>query len=236
MNISGDASHTILAGATGLVGNHVLTKLLSFDAIHSVTALVRNPLDMNHPKLVQVQDAQLRITSWNTANTVPDLGFICLGTTIKQAGSRDALAQVDLELVTQVAHTMKLLGVKRVAVVSSYGANKHSWSHYLKCKGKMEQNLLDMGFERLVIVRPGPLDGERQSPRLDETIVKNILMLFNPLLIGPLKNFKPIRADLVASAMIYALIKPSHHPADRYLTYNSSEIVTMLEEYQVPIN
>ncbi|MCV6070886.1 hypothetical protein OFP26_35475, partial [Escherichia coli] len=86
-------------------------------------------------KIIPIIDAELTIHQWNENQTAPDIGFICLGTTLKQAGSKENLRKVDVELVTSVAQQMKMVGVKRLAVVSSLGANRSSPSHYLACKG-----------------------------------------------------------------------------------------------------
>lgn len=234
MDNFGDGANAIIAGASGLVGKQVLSQLLELSSISNVTALVRSPLSIQNSKFDQIQNSELTVTHWSNQSPSPDFGFICLGTTIKQAGSKLALEQVDVELVTHVAQTMKILGVKRIAVVSSYGANIHSFSHYLKCKGRMEQNLLKLQFERVVFMRPGPLTGIRHNPRSDEKILQKLLWIVNPVLIGPLANFKPIQASTVAQAMIFSLVKPAHHPADNYCTLNSNEIHALLTRYQVP--
>lgn len=233
MDSFGDGAHTIIAGASGLVGTELLEQLLSFQSIASVTALVRQPLEITNNKLIQIQDAQLRVTEWDESHADPDLGFICLGTTKKQAGSKQALAHVDIELVTQVAHTMKMLGVKRIAVISSYGASLRSLSHYLRCKGRMERNLSGMDFERIVFVRPGPLAGQRATPRIDEVILGRIAPFIRPFLIGPLANLKHIQADRVAQSMLYTLIKPLSPLEERVVTLTSSEMEQMLHDYHL---
>jgi len=236
MDNFGDNAHVIIAGATGLVGAALLKQLLSADSISTVTALVRRPLNRQHNKLFEIQHSNLAVTHWDDQKPTPDFGFICLGTTMREAGSEQALAHIDVKLVTQVAQTMKMLGVKRLAVISSYGANVHSFIHYLRCKGRMEQNLLKIVFERLIFVRPGPLIGNRHIPRREEQIAQNVLFALQPFLIGGLINIKPIQADIVAKAMLFSLTKPTHHPSDNYHTLNSRQIHTMLEHYNLASN
>ena len=126
-----------------------------------IYALSRRSLNakFDSNKLHTLIHNDLQVTSWDDTNATPKLGVICLGTTKKKAGSKEALRKVDVELVSQVAQSMKFLGVQRVAVVSSYGASPDSYSHYLRCKGQMEQNLKRIGFKQLFIARPGPLVG-----------------------------------------------------------------------------
>ncbi|EGQ7877400.1 NAD(P)H-binding protein [Vibrio parahaemolyticus] len=196
----------IIAGATGLVGSKVVENLIAQSGISHLYSLSRRPLkDIYDPtnKIIPIIDAELTIHQWNENQTTPDIGFICLGTTLKQAGSKENLRKVDVELVTSVAQQMKMVGVKRLAVVSSLGANRSSPSHYLACKGQMEQNIEKMGFDEMVFVRPGPLVGERDHPRSDEKLVQALFKVIRPLMIGKLSNFLPIKAEEVAKAMIY---------------------------------
>lgn len=233
MDQFGDGADIIIAGASGLVGKELTKQVLSLSAVSNVYTLVRRQLPIQANNLHQIQDNQLRITHWEAQHKSPDFGFICLGTTKKQAGSKQALAQIDFELVCQVARTMKMIGVRRIAVVSSYGANPNSFSHYLRCKGKMEQSILTMGFERVVFVRPGPLAGNRLPPRNDEVVSAFILKLMQPILMGSLANLKPILAQNVAKAMLYATFKTKTTSSDNYITLTSIEMNKLLASFQI---
>ncbi|GAB2661357.1 NAD(P)H-binding protein [Vibrio panuliri] len=193
----------IVAGATGLVGTELTKLLLEERAIDHIYALSRKPLAFTHPKLETILDHQLRVLEWDESKVSPSKGYICLGTTRKQAGSMQGLEDIDYHLVCQVAKTMKLLGVKHLSVVSSLGANPRSPSHYLRCKGKMEQALEQLGFDSVTFVRPGPLVGLRDNPRTDEAIVQWLFKIIRPLMVGSLARYIPIPAALVAKSMLY---------------------------------
>ncbi|MFA0521964.1 oxidoreductase, partial [Vibrio sp. 10N.222.55.E8] len=45
MNILGDKTSVVVAGATGLIGHHVMTLLIDEPAIEKIYALSRRPLD-----------------------------------------------------------------------------------------------------------------------------------------------------------------------------------------------
>ncbi|SKA50575.1 oxidoreductase [Enterovibrio nigricans] len=145
------------------------------------------------------------MTHWQPQWPVPLQGYIALGTTLKQVGSKQALEEVDFHLVVKVARMMAVVGVKHLAVVSSMGSHPWSPSHYLRCKGKMERSLTDMRFERLLFARPGPLLGERETLRTDEQALKRILPFISPFLAGPLADFEPVEAVRVAKSMIKTL-------------------------------
>lgn len=195
----------ITAGSTGLVGNELLKQMLDAQPIEEIYALTRRKLPFFHPKLVSIQDPELRVTDWGAEQSTPKYGFICLGTTLKQAGSKEALEKIDYELVCDVAQEMKVLGVTHLAVVSSLGASARSFSHYLRCKGRMELAIERMGFERVVFARPGPLKGLREQPRKDEVVAQTMLRIMRPLMLGPLAKMIPIKASDVAQAMQYEL-------------------------------
>ncbi|WP_255199237.1 NAD(P)H-binding protein [Vibrio sp. JPW-9-11-11] len=199
----------IAAGCTGLIGNELIKQLLEHEPISRIYALSRRELPFFHSKLQVIKHPQLKVQQWQEDELRPEYGFICLGTTLKQAGSKQALEKVDFELVCDVAQEMKLLGVKRLAVVSSYGASVRSLSHYLRCKGRMELAIERLGFEKVVFVRPGPLKGLREEPRRDEIVVQTMASVVKPLMIGPLAKLIPIDAADVAKAMQYRLFAPS---------------------------
>jgi uncharacterized protein YbjT (DUF2867 family) len=57
-----------------------------------------------------------------------------------------------------------------------------------------------MGFDRLDLLRPGLLLGERDESRPGEAIARALTPLTNPLLRGPLRRYRGIAADDVAAA------------------------------------
>lgn len=226
MSISYNA---IIAGASGLVGSKLLLLLEQTKHIETVYALCRSPLDTHSSKTIQLMDGALRVTNWEDSSPTPTLGFICLGTTLKQAGSKAALEKVDYDLVCDVAQTMKMIGVTRIAVVSSLGASPGSLSHYLKCKGRVERRIESMGFDQVVFIRPGPLAGREKQIRSDEVAVQKIFSFLSPLMLGPLRSYAPIPAESVAQAMLYSVIE--HHDAN-CVVLNSANMLDMLSSYQ----
>ncbi len=219
----------MVAGATGLIGTELIKQMLEEDPVTRIYALSRRELPFFHPKLEVLQNKQLQVQEWDADKPSPKYGFICLGTTIKQAGSKQELERVDYELVCDVAQTMKVLGVTHLAVVSSYGASVRSLSHYLRCKGKMEMAIERMGFEHITFVRPGPLVGLRDTPRTDEAIVQVLLKSLRPLMFGKLAKLIPIQASEVAKAMQYGILTKT----DRKLqTLDSIQMRNLINKYQ----
>ena len=131
--------------------------------------------------------------------------FICLGTTIKKAGSVKKMEEIDRDLPVMLASAAASNGVKRIAVVSSIGANTESANYYLRIKGEMEQEILKLKFENTAILRPSMLLGDRKEKRPGELAGKVVMKVFNPLLMGKMKKYRGIHGRDVARAMIAIL-------------------------------
>ncbi len=219
----------IIAGASGLVGSSCLNLAIAEANIGKVYALVRKPLTVQSNKVTSIVDGELNIKSWDDSLEPPTFGIIALGTTLKQAGSKQGLEHVDYHLVCHVAQQMKMLGVRRLVVVSSIGANPRSKSHYLRCKGRMEETIRQLGFSHVTFVRPGPLVGQRAIVRTDEVWLQKLMKIGQFFMFGKLKNFIPIASEKVAQTMLYCLFD---HNTKHVRTLDSIEMRTMLKQFE----
>jgi uncharacterized protein YbjT (DUF2867 family) len=96
------------------------------------------------------------------------------------------------------------LGARSFTVVSSIGADPGARPFYLRTKGEAEAALAELDLRRLVILQPSLLTGERATPRPGERLAEVVLGLVSPLLIGPLRRYRPVPAAAVARAMLRA--------------------------------
>jgi uncharacterized protein YbjT (DUF2867 family) len=194
------ALEAVIAGATGLVGRACLRRLL--DRYDSVTALVRRPLKLTHPKLIERQIDFDRI---GTIEIPPGAHVYCtLGTTIKVAGSEDAFRRVDFEYPRMFAERAAAAGQTRFMLVSSVGASAQSGTFYLRVKGDLEEAVRAMRLHELHIFRPSFLIGDRTEKRPGETAGTGLAGAFGFLMRGPLRKYRPIPAATVAAAMVSA--------------------------------
>jgi uncharacterized protein YbjT (DUF2867 family) len=159
--------HVLLAGATGLTGEHLLDRLLNEPTITRVLAPSRRPL-AKHPHLENpVGDPAVFLPQLNGR---VDIAYCCLGTTIKQAGSEEAFRAVDLDMVVAFAKRAREMGARHLIVISALGADRRSSIFYNKVKGEMEHALRAQDWPQLTICRPSLLLGERTEPRLGEKL------------------------------------------------------------------
>ncbi len=194
-------SIALIAGASGLVGRHLLDQLLAAPEYDRVVSLGRRKLDIAHPKLEQMI-VDFAALDQAAANLHCDDAFCCLGTTIKQAGSRENFRAVDQAAVLAFAWTAQRTGARRFIVVSALGADPHSRVFYNRVKGETEEALLVLAFDTLAIFRPSLLLGPRSRPRLGERVMAAILWFAEPMMFGRLRKYRAIEAAAVARAML----------------------------------
>lgn len=192
----------LVAGATGLVGGHLVRRLLDAEAWNRIVTLGRRPLDLDHPKLEQRTVDFDRLADADLPPT--DDAFCCLGTTIKKAGSEEAFRTVDFEYVVAFARAARQHGAEQFVVVSAMGADASSRIFYNRLKGEMEEAVAAVGFDAVQVVRPALLLGERDEHRLGERAWQLLMQPAAPLMLGPLRKYRPIEADAVAAAMVAA--------------------------------
>ena len=170
-----------------------------------VHALVRRPSGRVHERWhEQVAPAP----DWPrlVESVAPDAAVSALGTTMRAAGSEAGFRAVDFDSVTAFAAAARRAGARHMVTVSSVGADPESRNFYLRTKGEMERSLEALGFDRLDILRPGLLRGERGTDRrLGERIGIALSPVVNLVLRGRLDRFAAIDADLVASAILTCL-------------------------------
>jgi len=196
----------LIFGSTGLIGNLLLEEIVLSDSYSGVKIFVRQPIGISVAKVEEFTVDFSNIGTFSKQIKGDDL-FICLGTTIKKAGSVRKMEEIDRDLPIKIAAMARANGVKKIAVVSSIGASAYSKNYYLRIKGEMELEILKINFENIAIVRPSMLLGERKEKRTGEIVGKIVMKTFKPLLIGKMKKYRGIHGRDVAKAMIAILQK-----------------------------
>jgi uncharacterized protein YbjT (DUF2867 family) len=195
----------VLVGATGLVGGECLRLLLADPLFTHVVVLARRPLPrvsfgpapggfLDSPKL------DVHIVDFDRLDAHRDVlradQIICaLGTTIKQAGSRERFRLVDHDYPLALARLGREQGARHYLLVSALGADAKSRVFYNRVKGELEDALGALSLRSLSIVRPSLLLGERAEFRLGEQIFKRLGFL------APAK-YRPVHARDVAAALV----------------------------------
>ncbi len=201
--------NALIAGATGLVGKELLSLLIKTEYYNSIHVLARRKFNLEHLKLkAHIIDFD-KLDSFNPEALIHDV-YICLGTTMKKAGSRINFRKVDYEYVVKIAQWSLNNKVAKLAVISSIGADPESKNFYLRTKGEMEAALKNLHLPHIIILRPSLLLGNRDEFRLNERIASIMMYPVLPFLMGKLKKYRPVTAEKVARAMFYYTRKAEH--------------------------
>tara|TARA_B110000503_G_scaffold142816_1_gene241101 strand:+ start:1624 stop:2247 length:624 start_codon:yes stop_codon:yes gene_type:complete len=197
----------LVLGASGLVGKTLVEQLCQDHRYQTVTCLVRKPLSLDffcasadkvQPIVVDFENLQDYQGYFGCQHI-----YVCLGTTIKKAGSKGAFRKVDFEYVHVAAQLARAQRAVSFVWISSVGANAKSHNFYLRVKGELENAIIGMsGLDNACAVRPSLLLGEREEMRPAEKLASVISPFLSPLLVGGLMKYKPVQAADVAAQMI----------------------------------
>ena len=183
----------LLAGGTGLVGRSLIalakSRLIPITTVgRRITGEVENELVVDFSDLPSLPSA--------------DIAICTLGTTMSDAGSKAAFKGVDFDAVMAFARAAKQSGVRHFLVVTAVGADTESRAFYSRIKGAVEIELTTIGFDRLDILRPGLLLGQRQSRRFVEQFLQGVSPAIALITRGPWARYASISAEQLAGALL----------------------------------
>lgn len=190
----------IVFGASGLIGNLLLQKLISDNRYQKIILIVRKSINLEHQKLEE------KIIDFNLIEEINSIQadeiYCCIGTTIKKAGSKEAFEAVDLDIPSKIAQLALNNDIQKLFIVSSLGANLHTSNFYLKTKARMEHAVAKNPIDTVIFFRPSLLLGSRKEFRFGELIAKIFMPIIHVFLLGSLKKYRAIKGKVVAQAMI----------------------------------
>jgi uncharacterized protein YbjT (DUF2867 family) len=196
--------HTALvAGASGFVGGYLLEHLAAQPEFTRVIAVTRRPLQSDLPRLAN-RIVRFEALGESLKGTRAEVAFCALGTTLNDAGSREAFRRVDFDVVLAYARAAQAAGAQRFVLVSSIGADPGANNFYLRVKGETEEAVAALGFAALDIMQPGLLLGMRKELRPLELAASVVMPILNLALHGPAEKYRAIPASVVAAAMVGA--------------------------------
>ena len=190
----------LIIGATGATGKDLMNTLLRDPDYTGVLVFVRRSTGIHHPKLTEV------LTDFNKMESIQehikgDVWFSCLGTTLKTAGSKEKQWHIDYEIPLEFARIARRNGVAQMVLLSSYGATPKSKVFYSKMKGELEEKMKGLGFEKLIIFKPGLLL-RKDTDRLGERISASAIQFLNRL--GIIQKFRPMPTEILAEKLAKA--------------------------------
>jgi uncharacterized protein YbjT (DUF2867 family) len=209
-------------GATGLVGKQLVLQLLGNDHFEKVRIFVRRESGFRHPKLEECIINFRDEKTWIDKLT-GDVLFSALGTTLKQAGSKEKEWEVDYTFNLNFAQRARSNGIRNYVLVSSVGANSKSKLFYTRMKGELDDAVLKSGFEYITILRPSSLTGDRKEKRWAEIISIPVATFLTKFMF---KKYRPIKDEIVARAMINGVL----HPDKNKTVWEADEVFLLAGE------
>lgn len=167
-------------GCTGAVGGHILNTLLANDGFISIKTISRRLPKAQSPKLEASQEADT--SKWGDMiprlDPRPTIVFNAVGTTRAAAGGIQNQWKIDHDLCIENAKAAKESGVNTYVFISSAGTRGFlsSYVPYSRMKVGVEDAIKHLEFGQAVVLRPGAILGERETPKapLLEKIVGNL--------------------------------------------------------------
>ncbi|MDC3050764.1 NAD(P)H-binding protein [Bacteroidota bacterium] len=226
MNKNSEKIESAIFGATGLIGQKLVKFLKQSSKIKKINLVVRSAINLEDEKVkIHKIDLFKKSEIFNSLRS-SQLVFLTIGTTMsKVKGDKEKYKRIDLGITKDVADSCIDLGIEKLILVSSSGADLKSKSFYLNLKGKIEKYVTDINLKSVHILRPSLLLGKRSEKRFGERIAQMIMPKISFLM--PSK-YRPISAEDVAKAMVQLSV------TDRKAvkTYHYREIIDLSNEFE----
>jgi uncharacterized protein YbjT (DUF2867 family) len=191
----------LVFGSTGLVGGNLLRLLIKDEKYKKIRVFVRSSTSKIDPKIEVVQTDFTKLENIKSEIKGDDC-FFCIGTTRKKTPNKQDYINTEYNLPITIGKICSDNNVQNFTYISSLGANPKTSNLYLKNKGMAEEELRKLNFKKFIVIRPSFLIGKRKEERIGEKIGIFAMRCISPILVGDLKKYKSINAEIVAKSMI----------------------------------
>ena len=194
----------LIAGSTGFLGNEILKAVGAQDA--TTIALARRSipnLPDNARELIIDFDELKTITFPNIDHVYLSLGYPLYFQNVMGFMSstlKENFFQVDFTYQLEIAKKAKSVGARGISLISAVGADANSWNYYLKTKGMLEEEIINLEFDSTNIFRPGHLMGNKK--RLDIVFADTVSRIVDPFLHGSIEKFRSISVEKLSESVV----------------------------------
>ena len=196
----------VIAGASGLIGSTLVKQILTNAKFTEVVLLSRRLTGVYRDK-VSEEIVDFDHLEKSASLISGDIIFSCLGTTKSKTPDPSTYHKIEYDYTLSLAQIGLEQGVSQFHYVSSLGADSSSSNSYLRLKGEVEEALKNLPFKSVHIYQPSYITGERREKRWEDSLIKPVMRLLNPLLSGKLSKYKSITAESVVSTMLKQSLK-----------------------------
>tara|TARA_B110000467_G_scaffold9746_1_gene8388 strand:- start:496 stop:1161 length:666 start_codon:yes stop_codon:yes gene_type:complete len=197
----------LFLGGTGLIGSHVL-KILSKN-INNINALSRRS-NNNYPE--NVKDTFFNFDTPLNELDLPNCDhlFICIGRSLKlsellyiRKKDRKNHFKIEHDYIFNIAKKAKEMGANNLSIISAVGANSNSSNFYLSTKGLIEEDLKNLRYKNINILRPGHIITNKEINEIGFLVwvIDIFFKLVNPFLKSSLRKYRGIPLERVSEFM-----------------------------------
>ena len=190
----------IITGATGMVGGSALKICLEHPDVSMVTAIGRSSTGVDDPKLREIiVDDFTDYTAIKWALENQDTALFCLGA-YTGAVPDDLFRRITVDYTLAFANALREASPRAaLCFLSGQGADQTERSRmsFARHKGAAENALLEMGFARVHIFRPGYI--YPVTPRKEPNLMYTISRFLYPLVRRIYPNIGISSEDLAAA-------------------------------------
>lgn len=222
---SSSESTVLILGATGLVGSHFLKEAQESAFITKIITISRRALPTfnNLSKVTSIVNND--VTEWERLiqDLEPfDIVFSGIGTTKGEAKGFNNQKLIDHDLTVNLATAAKKRGAKVFVMASSFNNRLLStWVPYFRLKNQVEQDIQNLGFNKTIFLKPGPLVGDRTVLKPEQTYASQLSSaIANFTYNTPCSSLFgfSIKAEEVAEAAMYLVETNSYMDRVKYIT------------------
>jgi len=164
----------ILIGGSGEVGGAVAREMIKSGTCSQLTLLGRRAVATMegeakvHQIVVDTSAADFEEVVKENARG-HEVAISCIGIGSGTSSMTEAqMLEVEVDLTGRFARGCKAAGIEIFELLTAVGVNKRSVDSrikYLRALGKKLQTVLDVGFEKLAVFKPGTIVGNAHTPK-----------------------------------------------------------------------
>ena len=191
----------LIFGSSGLVGSHLLSLIIKNNNYNKIKLFTRSETTISNSQ-IEIIKIDFNNLENHKDSIIGDDCFFCIGTTRKKTPNKQDYINTEYNLPVTIGKICRDNNVQNFTYISSLGASSKKTNLYLKNKGMAEEELRKLNFKKFIVIRPSFLIGKRIEERLGEKIGIFAMKCISPILVGDLKKYKSINAEIVAKSMI----------------------------------
>jgi len=218
----------ILFGGTGEVGGAVARELLKSDTCSKLTMLGRRAVSIMQDE-AKVEQIVVDTSSADFEEVVKekaqghDVAISCLGIGSGSASmSEEQMMEIEVNMLGKYARGCKAAGIEVFELLTAVGVNENYAVSRIKgfrVMGKKYKAVLEVGFEKLAVFKPGMIVGNAHTPRW-----LTVLTRFIPDSVG----WGNILQDEVAQAFVAHLENRMALQNEPFVSYGNKEMKLLL--------